>query len=122
MLKTSIMRITVVMGILLAGSVDAAPARAVQGTSKTSQEAEVSAACEGATQKVVARGVGKDKASALKDAYRDAVEKAVGLYVEAETVADNEELVQDQVLTHSNAYTWYKRVRPFCIMEGPFPV
>lgn len=112
MLKTSIMRMTVVMGILLAGSVDAAPARAAQGTSKTSQEAEVSAACEGATQKVVARGVVKDKASVLKDAYRDAVEKAVGLYVEAETVADNEELVQDQVLTHSIAYIGIKGSDP----------
>ncbi len=103
-MKTLIMRITVVMGILLAGSVDAAPARAARGTSKPSQKAEESAACEGATQKVVARGVGKDKAAALKDAYRAAVEKAVGLYVDAETVADNDELVQDQVLTHSNAY------------------
>ena len=103
-MKTLIMRITVVMGILLAGSVDAAPARAARGTSKPSQKAEESAACECATQKVVARGVGKDKAAALKDAYRAAVEKAVGLYVDAETVADNDELVQDQVLTHSNAY------------------
>ena len=103
-MKTLIMRITVVMGILLAGSVDAAPARAACGTSKPSQKAEESAACECATQKVVARGVGKDKAAALKDAYRAAVEKAVGLYVDADTVAENDELVQDQVLTHSNAY------------------
>lgn len=103
-MKTLLTRVTVVMGILAAGYVDAAPARAARGTSKPSQKAEESAACECATQKVVARGVGKDKAAALKDAYRDAVERAVGLYVDAETVADNDELVQDQVLTHSNAY------------------
>lgn len=54
--------------------------------------------------KVVARGVGLDKATALKDAYRDAVERAVGLYVDAETMAKNDAIVKDQVLTQSNAY------------------
>ena len=54
--------------------------------------------------KVVARGVGRDKETALKDAYRDAVERAVGLYVDAETMAKNDEIVKDQVLTQSNAY------------------
>ena len=54
--------------------------------------------------KVVARGVGRDKETALKDAYRDAVERAVGLYVDAETMAKNDEVVKDQVLTQSNAY------------------
>ena len=34
--------------------------------------------------KVKGRGVGTDKAEALKDAYRDAVERAVGMYVDAE--------------------------------------
>ena len=33
--------------------------------------------------KVKGRGVGADKTEALKDAYRDAVERAVGLYVDA---------------------------------------
>lgn len=54
--------------------------------------------------KVMGRGVGADKAEALKDAYRDAVERAVGLYVDAEQMMKNEELVKDQILTHSNAY------------------
>ena len=54
--------------------------------------------------KVVARGVGRDKETALKDAYRDAVERAVGLYVDAETMAKNDAIVKDQVLTQSNAY------------------
>lgn len=56
------------------------------------------------TVKVQGRGVGLDKAAALKDAYRDAIEHAVGLYVDAETVASNNEIVKDQVLTQSNAY------------------
>ena len=79
-------------------------AYAARPSSLHRQETKMFAAGEGATQKVIARGVGKDKSSALKDAYRAAVEKAVGLYVDAETFAENDELVQDQVLTHSNAY------------------
>ena len=58
----------------------------------------------GDTVKVQGRGVGIDEVSALKDAYRDAIERAVGLYVDAEQVAKNNELVKDQILTHSNAY------------------
>ena len=54
--------------------------------------------------KVKGRGVGADKAEAVKDAYRDAVERAVGLYVDAEQMMKNEELVEDQILTHSKAY------------------
>ena len=54
--------------------------------------------------KVRGKGVGADKAEALKDAYRDAVERAVGLYVDAEQMVKNEELVKDQILTQSNAY------------------
>ena len=54
--------------------------------------------------KVNGRGVGADKTEALKDAYRDAVECAVGLYVDAEQMMKNEELVKDQILTQSNAY------------------
>ena len=54
--------------------------------------------------KVKGPGVGADKAEALKDAYRDAVERAVGLYVDAEQMMKNEKLVTDQILTQSNAY------------------
>ena len=59
---------------------------------------------EADTVKVQGRGVGVNRTAALKDAYRDAIERAVGLYVDAETVANNDELVKDQVLTQSNAY------------------
>ncbi len=58
----------------------------------------------GDTVKVQGRGVGATKEAALKDAYRDAIERAVGLYVDAETVANNDQIVKDQVLTQSNAY------------------
>ena len=59
---------------------------------------------EGDTVKVLGRGVGTTRVVALKDAYRDAIERAIGLYVDAETVAENDQLINDQVLTHSNAY------------------
>ena len=54
--------------------------------------------------KVRGRGTGTTKMEALKDAYRDAVEQAVGLYVDAEQMIENEDLVKDQILTQSNAY------------------
>ncbi len=56
------------------------------------------------TQTVEGRGVGVNRAEALKDAYRDAVERAVGMYVDAKQGMKNEELVEDQILTQSNAY------------------
>ena len=68
-----------------------------QGTSEAPQAG-------GETVKVQGRGVGATKEAALKDAYRDAIERAVGLYVDAETVANNDQIVKDQVLTQSNAY------------------
>ena len=54
--------------------------------------------------RVRGKGTGADRAEALKDAYRDAVERAVGLYVDAEQMMKNEDLVKDQILTQSNAY------------------
>jgi len=53
---------------------------------------------------VKGKGVGVDEAAALKDAYRDAVETAVGLYVDAEQLMKNDEVIKDQILTQSNAY------------------
>ena len=69
-----------------------------------SQGASAAASSGADIVKVMARGVGVTKESALKDAYRDAVERAVGLYVDAEQMVKNDELVKDQVLTQSNAY------------------
>ena len=59
---------------------------------------------DGEIVKVRGKGTGTDKTEALKDAYRDAVERAVGLYVDTEQMMKNEELVKDQILTQSNAY------------------
>jgi len=56
------------------------------------------------TEKVRGKGTGADRVEALKDAYRDAIERVVGMYVDAEQMVKNEELVNDQILTQSNAY------------------
>ena len=69
------------------------------------------------TVKVRGRGTGTDKTEALKDAYRDAIEKAVGLYVDAEQMVKNEELVKDQILTQSNAYIEKYNI----VIEGKSP-
>ena len=62
--------------------------------------------------KVVGKGVGTDKTSALKDAYRNAVERAVGVFVDAEQLARDDKIITDQVLTQSNAY-----IRKFDIVD-----
>lgn len=53
---------------------------------------------------VKGRGTGETEEAALKDAYRDAVETAVGLYVDAEQMVKNDQLIKDEILTQSNAY------------------
>ncbi len=58
----------------------------------------------GETVSVLGRGMGMNREDALKDAYRDALERAVGMYVDAEQMMKNEQVVHDQILTHSNAY------------------
>ncbi|MBQ9345087.1 MAG: hypothetical protein IJT88_07740 [Kiritimatiellae bacterium] len=66
--------------------------------------AVVAFAAEGETVTVMGRGTGTNRTKALEDAYRDAIERAVGLYADAEQLMENQELVKDQILTHSNAY------------------
>lgn len=53
---------------------------------------------------VKGQGSGVTVDVALKDAYRDAIETAVGLYVEAEQMVKNDSLIKDEILIHSNAY------------------
>jgi len=53
---------------------------------------------------VVANGAGVTKKTALEDAYRNAVQQVVGIYVDAETVVENDELLRDKILSTSNGY------------------
>lgn len=52
---------------------------------------------------VTASGKGETKDEARKNAYRAAIEKAVGVYVDAESMMQNYEMVKDRVNTISNA-------------------
>lgn len=53
---------------------------------------------------VKGKGTGENETAALKDAYRDAVETAVGMYVDAEQMMKNGQFIKDEILTQSNAY------------------
>lgn len=93
--------------VLTVGAACAAPTRkAVDFESAAPSSAQVSAtqATQPEIGKVLAKGVGTTKEQALKDAYRDAVERAVGLYIDAETLVCNDAVIKDEILTHSNAY------------------
>lgn len=51
---------------------------------------------------VVVSGVGLSKEEAQKDAYRNAVRQVVGLYVDSKTLVENDQLIEDKVLSASN--------------------
>ena len=53
---------------------------------------------------VVAQGMGTDANSALNNAYSNAVQQALGLYVDAETMVQNDQVVRDQILTYSRGF------------------
>lgn len=50
---------------------------------------------------IVAQGVGLNQDAALRNAYNNAIHQAIGVYVDAETIAKNDQIIKDQVLTHS---------------------
>lgn len=58
----------------------------------------------GTLRQVIATGRGATEDEAKRDAFHNAVEHTVGVYVDATTIASNERLIEDTVLTHSNAY------------------
>ena len=75
--------------------------------SKPSQKEDATAGASedgGALREIVATGKGATEDEAKRDAFRNAVEQAVGVYVDATTIASNEKLIEDNVLTYSNAY------------------
>lgn len=52
---------------------------------------------------VAAKGLGTTVEAARKDASRAAIEQAVGQFVDAETIAENDNIVKDRILTYSAA-------------------
>ena len=55
------------------------------------------------TVEVTAKGQGESVDAAKKDAVRNAIKMAVGELVDAKTLVENDELVEDKILTLSNA-------------------
>lgn len=53
---------------------------------------------------VVAQGMGIDANAALLNAYSNAVQQALGLYVDAETMVQNDQIVRDKILTYSKGF------------------
>jgi hypothetical protein len=53
---------------------------------------------------VVAEGVGADAKAATDSAVRNAVQQALGAFVDAQVQVDNDKIVQDTVLSHSDGF------------------
>lgn len=66
--------------------------------------------------KVTAIGIGTDSDSALKNAFKNAVEQAVGSLVDSKTVIENDEVISDKILSHSGGF-----VKKHTVIEGPAP-
>lgn len=62
------------------------------------------AAAPSSVREVIGKGYGMTREEALDDACRNAVECAVGLWVDSETLVENFELKKDEILTQSNGY------------------
>ena len=65
---------------------------------------------------VIARGMGKDAASATKDALVQAVQQAVGAMVDSETLMKNDAVLKEQVLTFSDGF-----VSKYEVLKAPAP-
>ena len=61
------------------------------------------AADEGVIE-VTATGIGVDSNAALKNAYKSAVEQAVGSLVDSKTMVENDEIISDKILSHSGGF------------------
>lgn len=62
------------------------------------------AAEAGDEREVVATGVGHTEDEAKRQAYRNAIQSVVGSMVVAETLVENDQLLRDKVLSHSDGY------------------
>ena len=56
------------------------------------------------TKAVVVTGYGVDPDSATQNAWSNAISQVVGTLVDAQTVIENDQLVKDQVLSHSSGF------------------
>lgn len=65
---------------------------------------------------VISRGMGKDAASATKDALVQAVQQVVGAMVDSETLMKNDAILKEQVLTFSDGF-----VSKYEVLKAPAP-
>lgn len=49
-------------------------------------------------------GVGETKDEALKEAIRDVLQRVVGTYVDSDFRVENDKIIKDQIITHSNGF------------------
>jgi hypothetical protein len=69
-------------------------------------------ALDGSMARVVATGVGVDPDKALLNALSHAIEQAVGVLVDAESIIENDEIVRDQILTCTRGdVEYYQMIR-----------
>jgi hypothetical protein len=59
---------------------------------------------EAQTETVTAEGVGKTEAFAKKAAFKEAIQKVVGVLVDSSTQVKNEEIIKDEVLEYSGGF------------------
>ncbi len=69
-------------------------------TAATAQNAQVVAD----EKEVVVMGVGANEEAAKRQAYRNAIQSVIGSMVISETIVENESLVKDKILSHSDGY------------------
>ena len=62
------------------------------------------------TTTVTATGYGRTPRDAERDSLRAAVEQAIGLFIDAETLIQNEEVINDQVLSYSDGFVTSKDI------------
>ena len=73
----------------------------------------------GDTITVIVTGVGKDADSALKNAYRGAVEQAVGTIVDTETLIKNGDMLSDKILSFSAGFVQtYQQLGESKVIDG----
>lgn len=67
---------------------------------------------------ITAEGMGINERSAVEDAFRNAIEKSIGVYVDSETQIENNNLIKDNILTASKGYIEKYRVLSLNNQDG----
>lgn len=63
---------------------------------------------------VTSRGVGVSESEAKKDALINAMQQAIGAYMDSETLIENDQIIRDKVLAVSNGF-----VKEYDVTDGP---